>query len=125
MIKKTIRWFSLLLISTALLSAEMKTLAIHTNLMGEASKLEFQTSSQEIQLTLQSEEDSVYNLRIQIDETEIEGRVKLTVYFTEAIELKSGVTRNFGFEGLEALLSKGEQAVLYKKDTEHFTLSLR
>jgi hypothetical protein len=124
--KIAIRLLSTFMVASALFSAEMKTISISTNLMGEDSKIEFQTSSQEISLTLKPEDqEQIYTLQIQIEETEKEGQVKLTTYFLHAEELESGVSRNIGFEGIEAILTKGNGAVLYRKDSEHFTISLK
>jgi hypothetical protein len=124
--KKNISLLPLLLIASVLFGAEMKTISISTNLMGEDSKIEFQTSSEEISLTLKPEgQEQIYSLLIQIEDTETKGQVKLTTYFVHAVELESGVSRNLGFEGLEATLTKGNEAVLYKKDSEHFTISLK
>ena len=114
------------MIASALFSAEMNTISISTNLMGEDSKIEFQTSSQEIRLTLKpKDQEQIYDLEIRIEKTETEGQVKLTTHFMHPVAVGSGGSRNLGFEGIEAILSKGSEAVLYRKDSEHFTISLK
>jgi len=124
--KLAISLLSTLMIASALFSAEMNTISISTNLMGEDSKIEFQTSSQEIRLTLKpKDQEQIYDLEIRIEKTETEGQVKLTTHFMHPVAVGSGGSRNLGFEGIEAILSKGSEAVLYRKDSEHFTISLK
>ena len=115
-----------LFFASALFAAEMKTISISTNLMGEESKIEFQTSSQEIRLTLKPEgQERIYTLEIQIEEIETTGQVKLTTHFMHPIAVASGASRNIGFEGIEAILTQGNEAVLYRKNSEYFTISLK
>ena len=116
--------YTLLLLSASLVQAGMNHILVETNLFGlDETKIEFQTSSQYINTILESKDgETRYNLQIQVKESEKEGELKLIS------SLSREVSENrpwIGFSELEATLSKGNGAVIYKKDSEHFTISLK
>ncbi len=117
-------FYSLLLFSASLVHAEMNHIVVETNLFGLSdTKIEFQTSSQHINTILESKDGAtLYNLQIKVTESEKEGELIITT------SLSRRVTENspwIGFSELEATLTKGNGAVIYRKDNEHFTLSLK
>tara|TARA_B100000614_G_scaffold222434_1_gene210202 strand:- start:105 stop:503 length:399 start_codon:yes stop_codon:yes gene_type:complete len=116
--------YTILLFSASLVHAGMNHIAVQTNLFGlDDTKIEFQTSSQHINTILESPDGStLYNLQIEVTESENEGELKITTSLSRRVTEDSPW---IGFSELEATLSKGNGAVIYKKDSEHFTISLK
>jgi len=116
--------YTILLFSASLVHAGMNHISIETNLFGlDETKIEFQTSSQHINTILESKDGkTLYNLHIEVKESEKDGELKLTTSLSRRVTEGSPW---IGFSELEATLTKGNGVVIYKKDSEHFTISLK
>ena len=117
-------FYTLLLFSASFMHAGMNHISIETNALGlEETKIEFQTSSQHINTILESKDGAtLYNLQIEVTETEKEGELKITTSLSRRTTEDSTW---IGFRELEATLSRGNGAVIYKRDSEYFTISLK
>ncbi len=115
---------TLLSICASIAHAGMHKISVVTNLYGlEETTIEFLTSNEFIQTIIESENgEKFYNLQIEIIETEKEGEIKLITSFSSRVtEEKQWI----GFTELEAILTRGNGATIYKKNSEHFTISLK